>query len=162
MSISHSELLSLLHYDPETGYWSRRTQVINGKPPGEIFEPTHNAGYVHIFIGGKKRLAHRLAVFYMTGLWPIGRIDHRDTVRSNNKWENIRPATQSQNLANQRKRKDNTSGYKGISWSRTKWRVRLSVNNKQLELGYCRDLAEACRIYIEAAQQHYGEFARAR
>lgn len=161
MSISHSELQRLLHYDPETGIWTRRIATINSKPPGEPFLPTHNHGYVHIYVFKKKRLAHRLAVFYMTGEWPKGKIDHKNQNRANNSWKNIRPATQSRNAANSRIRKDNISGFRGVSWNATrkKWDVRITVKRKHIWLGRHADKNVAIETYKQAAIGYFGEFA---
>jgi len=89
-------------------------------------------------------------------------VDHRDMDRLNNKRGNLRPCTQSQNLANSNKRPHNTSGYKGVNWNTTAkmWSARLGFQNKRIFLGYFKTAEEAARVYDKAAVEHFGEFAR--
>jgi hypothetical protein len=163
MSLEHGELLRLLHYDPETGFWSRRIQVHGGKPPGEVFQPVHNAGYVHICIGQKKYLGHRLAVFYMTGEWPKDKVDHEDTNRANNKWTNIRPCSQRQNRRNSRISKANKTGLKGVYFNKKERKFEAQIKlQKSTYLGRFDCPAAAHFAYLIAADLHFGVFARAR
>ena len=89
MTISHSELKRLLHYDPETGLWRRLIKLHPSQTVGKPILPVHRLGYVHFTLFKKKYLGHRLAWFYMTGAWPKKGIDHRDGNPANNKWENL-------------------------------------------------------------------------
>ena len=69
-----------------------------------------------ITVDGKRYRAHRLAWLYVYGAWPLGRLDHEDTDRQNNRIKNLRPASNAENLHNRGKQKNNTSGYKSVSW----------------------------------------------
>lgn len=90
------------------------------------------------------------------------RWDHADGDGLNNKKSNLRPATCSQNQANARKRKDNTSGFKGVSWHRRhkKWYACLSHQGKIRFLGLFEDAERAAQAYDSAAIELRGEFAR--
>jgi len=74
----------------------------------------------------------------MTGEWPCGDVDHKDTDRVNNKWNNLRDVTKSVNSRNKSQHKNNTSGSVGVSWhsKREKWVATIYVEGKQLHLGY--------------------------
>jgi hypothetical protein len=98
----------------------------------------------------------------MTGEWPSTGMDHKDQDSTNDRWENLRPATQTQNLANARKRSDNTSGSRGVSWSRSKkkWRAFVNLNGKQFHCGYFDDIEEAKKARDLKASTLHGEFAR--
>lgn len=90
------------------------------------------------------------------------RIDHRNGNGLDNRKVNLRPCTHSQNLQNQRKRKDNTSGYKGVAWhpGARKWYAYIQVEKKRLHLGLFANPVEAAQAYDAAARLHFGEFAR--
>ena len=88
-------------------------------------------------------------------------IDHIDGNRLNNQRSNLRLATSSQNKMNRGPRKDNKSGYKGVSWhkQRDKWTSRIMANGKYLSLGLFDNIFEAVRAYNLAAKKHHKEFA---
>jgi hypothetical protein len=75
--------------------------------------------------------------------------------------ENLRRATQLENNRNQRIRMDNTSGVKGVSWSkaRQKWRAHICVNGKRKYLGYFTRIEDAREAYDSAALKYHGKFA---
>ncbi len=120
-------------------------------------------GYIVIWVDDKLYLAHRLAWLYVTGEWPKRGIDHWDTDKSNNSWGNLRSATQSQNLANQRISPVNTSGFKGVCWHKLgkKWMAQIKVDGRHIYLGLFETAEEAHAVYVAAAEHHFGEFARA-
>lgn len=165
--LTQQRLKELLHYDPETGLFSwRDTPRTPGRrhSPGDIAGTVHRkTGYVRIGIDGTKYYAHRLAWLYMTGEWPDEQIDHRDTNRANNRWGNLRLATNQQNAINMKRPKDNTSGAKGVLWSKQsgKWVARLVVNGRQLHGGFFDTVEEASAAYVRLAKMHFEEFARA-
>ncbi len=95
------------------------------------------------------------------GEWAPGEIDHEDRDSSHDHIDNLRLATSSQNHANSRIRSNNTSGYKGVTWSsvQNKWQAQISVNNHLMYLGCFEDIDEAKRVYDAAAIRYFGEFA---
>ena len=80
-----------------------------------------------------------------------------------NRRENLRLCTPSQNLANMKKSSKSTSGIKGVSWSKRhrKWEAWVSVNGRRIFLGSFNTPEASHAAYARAARQHYGEFARA-
>lgn len=90
-----------------------------------------------------------------------GLIDHKDRNSLNNQFENLRPATYSQNNANKGLQRNNTSGYKGVSYHKRsgKFRVMIAVQKHATYLGTFLNPEEAAKAYDRAAKRLFGEFA---
>jgi hypothetical protein len=88
-------------------------------------------------------------------------VDHVDRDGLNNRGDNLRPASRTQNNAHQQKRCDNSSGYRGVSWYAPtgKWMAKITAHGHQMYLGYFQDIKDAARAYDVAAIKHFGEFA---
>lgn len=155
--ITQEDLLDNLVYDADTGNFTWKKQngpKIAGQPAGY----PHGEGYVCVGFRGETHLAHRLAWLYMTGRWPANDVDHVNGDRSDNRWENLREATRSENLRNQKVRTNSKSGYKGITWDaeRRKWLVQ--VDHKYVGRFAClEDAVEASKDY---RRSYHGDFAR--
>jgi len=90
-------------------------------------------------------------------------VDHINRNRLDNRKENLRLATVSQNGINSDKRKDKTSSiYKGVSWSKhaNMWKARINFNKKEFHLGYFKLEDDAAEAYNTAAIRYFGEFAK--
>ena len=87
--------------------------------------------------------------------------DHRNKCTIDNRRKNLRPADNDENSQNARRRKDNTSGVKGISWAKhvNSWLVRVGYNNTRKHIGYFKEFEKAHAALIEAVQALHGEFA---
>lgn len=161
--LTHDRLKEVLDYDPLTGVF--RWKVDAGKKKikaGSVAGGNRRDGYLRISIDGARYYGHRLAWFWMVGSWPDPECDHRDLDVSNNRWENLRLATSTQNKGNSGLRSDNTSGLKGLRWEvdRGRWLVRISIEGRMKNLGRYEDKGAAAAAYEAAAKQHFGEFAR--
>jgi hypothetical protein len=88
-------------------------------------------------------------------------IDHINGDRPDNRIENLREATRRENPYNQGMCKNNTSGFRGVSWHNHSkaWLVRLCVNGKSKIIGYFKDLELAGLVADEARALHHGKFA---
>lgn len=168
MSVTPELLRELLHYDPETGLFTR-IKIISSRSRiriGNIAGCADGQGYIRIKIGGRSGrcfAAHRLAWLYMTGKWPENEIDHVDLNPSNNRWSNLREANRSTNIANTRRRADNTSGLKGVYRGpgiERPWRAEITLHKKRVFIGAFATIEEAKAAYDAMAVDHYGEFAR--
>jgi hypothetical protein len=111
----------------------------------------------------KEILLHREVMESMLGhAIPDGyEVDHKDGNPLNSIRPNLRLATRAENVRNTRTPKNNTSGYKGVSWNKPlqKWRARIKVNNKNIHLGLFDDPELAHKAYCEAADKYHGEYA---
>ncbi len=149
--LTQDRLKELAEYSAETGELIRYDGV-----PGSF----NSKGYPQITIDGMTYPVHRLAWLYMTGEWPKHQIDHKNRVKTDNAFLNLREATQSQNMINGGKSKRNKSGYRGVSWHSKyqKWRACISINGKLIHLGYTETAEDAHSLYINAGRIHFGEF----
>jgi hypothetical protein len=102
------------------------------------------------------------AIFLLHYGYLPGYIDHKDGDSLNNKIENLRPATQSQNMGNSRMKSTNTSGYKGVTFRKDtgKWAAALMISGKHISLGCHATKEEAHQAYILGSQKHFGQFAK--
>jgi hypothetical protein len=89
--------------------------------------------------------------------------DHINCDTLDNRRENLRPASFSENARNSRRGINNTSGLKGVCWNaqRGKWQAGIKTNGRSIHLGLYTDKYEAHAAYYEAASRLFGEFARA-
>jgi hypothetical protein len=159
-------LKELLHYDRETGFFTWRMLRPGRSPQGKIAGSVRSNpkdpcfGYRYITVDHFRTSAHRLAWFYVYEKWPTGDLDHRDMVRDNNRIDNLREATRSQNMANARRPRHNTSGYKGATFVNGRWTAQIQFNSKNLILGYFSSAEEAHEAYCQAGKRLFGEFFR--
>ena len=157
------QLRELLSYNPETGIfnWARK----NGKVYryGKVAGTINSQGYCQIMIDLVIYRAHRMAWAYVTGQWPEHEIDHVNGDRLDNRFCNLRQATRTQNGRNLGMKKNNTSGYRGVTWDAQsqRWKAQITVNRKQIHIGLFDTPKEAHVAYCKAAVFYFGEFARA-
>lgn len=156
--LTQAELKEVLHYDPDTGIFTRlkaHEPKYVGKPAGHI----NTKGYVIIKIGQKAYKAHRLAFLYVYGSWPQHQVDHVNQDKADNRIKNLRNATNSQNQHNCKKRAGNNP-YKGVSKNSSGkgWEASITVNYKPHYLGYFKTPEEAYESYKQAAKKLHGEF----
>lgn len=88
-------------------------------------------------------------------------VDHRDNNTLNNKKDNLRVCNAHESARARRKSKNNSSGFKGVCWSKrsSKWCAYIKVDYKKIHLGRYPDVIEAAKAYDEAATKYFGEFA---
>lgn len=157
MSRSQSELRKILDYDPVTGHLIRKVKTSNNTKVGERAGWKTANGYRAISIFGKQHLEHRLIYLWMTGAFPQNNVDHINQIKDDNRWNNLRLATKSQNEGNTPLRKNNKSGHKCVCWdsSRSKW---LVVVAKKF-IGRHTNKDEAISVAKKELKKHYGEFS---
>lgn len=165
--LDQGTLKALLNYDSATGLFSWKVSRGRYARPGLAAGTLHkvkrsNSPYIRIKIDGRSYLAHRLAFLYMTGKWPDAEPDHISTDTTDNRWENLREATSSQNQANRKVRRDNKLGIKGVHYCKRDKRfiATFQINGRQKRLGGFKTAEEAQSAYAFAVQSHFGEFAR--
>lgn len=161
MKPTAERIRELLDYNPLTGVFIWRISPCNNTPAGSV-AGANSEGYILIRVDGGRYKGHQLAWLYMTGEWPPSRIDHEDTNRGHNAWDNLRLATNSQNKANMGKRADNKSGFKGVCWypQTKRWRAGIGFQGTRKTIGYFDSPEKAHAAYCAEASRLFGEFAR--
>lgn len=118
-----------------------------------------NTGAVSTHDAGKFLGLHHVVL----GIKPIwgADVDHEDGDILNNRKANIRLCTHRENSSNRKLNKNNTSGFKGVWWkkSREKWAAEITVKNKCIYLGYFKNKKDAAAAYNAGAIKHHGNFA---
>jgi HNH endonuclease len=159
MMLTQKRLRELLDYDPVTGWFTWRVNkndhASKGKRAGQV-HPLY--GYRCVCLDGRHYRMARLAFLWMTGEWPKPEADHKNCVRADDRWDNLRSANRQQNLANSKPR--GQSGLKGVTWTKGKYQAAIRVNCRTIYLGRFDDPQSAHAAYVAAASKHFGQFAR--
>lgn len=155
----------LLDYNPTTGEFRWKVSRGGTAKAGSIAGSFRKDGYCAIKIDGRDFKAHRLAWLYMKGEWPMAEIDHIEQVAGqhfDNRFENLREASASENSRNQRMQANNSSGYHGVSWHKanSKWVAQIWHHGKRKYLGYFDTAEEAALAYDQTARELHGPFAK--
>lgn len=128
---------------------------------GSVAGSMDTRGHIQVRVNRILVHAHRVIFLWHHGYLP-DEVDHRDMDKANNRIENLREATRSQNIANRSLRSDNKSGFKGVSFRKDvgKWVASIQKDKKRICLGAYIRLEDASAAYASAAREMYGEFAR--
>jgi hypothetical protein len=160
--LTHQKVQELFDYDAESGVltWrvTRTCKAVKGSRAGHLTK----AGYRTVHINGKQYMEHRLCWLHVHGCFPPTDLDHKNRDRSDNRIENLRPATDSQNQANKGALPTNRScGVRGVTRHKTgKWQAGITINGRRRHLGLHASVDDAAAAYRAAAEAHFGEFAR--
>lgn len=155
---SMDRLKELYHCNPITGIFIHKKTSRQSKR-GVIAGGLTSDGYITVGIDGIGYRAHRLIWYYVHGTWPP-EIDHKNRVKTDNRIDNLRIATTSQNQMNS----DRTGSKKsklprGVHVHRGRYQSVITVDGKMKHLGCFYSIKEAALAYEEAARKHFGEFA---
>ncbi len=148
MELTQARLKELVNYDPDTGKFCK---VKNGAPMGHVKKAL---GYVILYIAGKQYLAHRVAVFYMTGCWPTEDTDHANGIRSDNRWQNVSAKSYSENQQNRGgAQRNNKLGVLGVRKYGHRFMAKIRVNREDHYLGLFKTPEEAHAVYMDAKRR---------
>lgn len=156
-SLTYERLLELLHYNPRTGLFKWRVHRYRW-PVGSVAGGFNSKGYIYITLDGYRYPASRLAWFYRTKIYSTKQIDHKNRKRSDNRFVNLRPATNGQNRCNSACIAK--SGLKGVYKVRYGWQAIIKSNRIRHYLGMFKTKEAAHHAYSVAAKKFHGEFAR--
>ena len=152
-ALTADRLRELLNYDPETGVFTWRVGRKKCRV-GAIAGCLSN-GYIAVMLEGRYYRCHRLAWLHFYGVWPSREIDHANRVRSDNRIANLREVSSSQNKQNTPRQKNNTSGFRGVSWHKrdSRWQAKIALHGKRRFLGLFDSPEEASAAYEAAAAE---------
>ncbi len=154
--IPDDEIRRLFSYCPTTGQ-------IRSKHDNKTRGKRSSDGYLQVNIRGRLVMAHRLAWMLHHGEWPKKLIDHINGIPADNSISNLRLALPTENVANSKRRVDNKSGAKGVSYCATtkKWVAYLDFNGKRVLNKTCGTFDDAVQLRRAAAEHYFGHFAHA-
>ncbi|CAI2490443.1 Uncharacterised protein [Serratia ficaria] len=160
VNMNATELRKILEYDELSGDFRWVKTVSPTGVSGDIAGSVGRSGYHSMVISGKRYYAHRLAWLYVNGSVDGVEIDHINGVKHDNRISNLRIATHSQNQMNRKKPKNNTSGFKGVSWSKRakKWRVDICANGVRKTIGLFEEKIAAIEAHSKYSEILHGEF----
>lgn len=149
-------------YDAINGrlVWEKPLRNIT-KKPGDIVGGPDPKRYSSVFLLGHRFSVHRLIWLWHHGIYPTGNIDHINGNPADNRIENLRIATQAQNVANRVRKSCHGAGVDAGSDGKFTARITLPMTKKRLYLGRFSTAAEAAAAFIGASIVLHGEFTAA-
>lgn len=158
--ITREMLIEHLDYNPETGALVVKTGF--GKHKSSRPVATNKDGYLVFKIGGRngrQLRAHRAIWCLVHGYWPKGLIDHINGDKVDNRLSNLRDLSHRDNIINMKAKKNNTSGYRGVSRAANanKWVASICVNYRTIHLGRFETAEEASHAFETAARKYFGQ-----
>lgn len=154
--LMQSELMVLFNYNPTTGDLTRKLRTSNRIKVGDPAGSLKPSGYIQVrCCDGRMLLAHRIAWVYHYGSIPDDiEVDHINGIRSDNRIANLRLASDSQNAQNQRRsRKDNKSGFLGVSVYGDRFIASIQFEKKWFYLGIFDKAEEAHSAYLKKKRE---------
>jgi hypothetical protein len=149
-TITQARIQELLHYDPETGVFTRKKPG-PGIAVGQVCGTVDQEGYVRARVDMKTYGVHRLAWLYVKGQFPAGEVDHINGNRRDNRIENLRDVSKASNLQNQKRAQAGSrSGLLGAYYNQGKWRAAIQTNGMNKNLGNFNTPEEAHQAYLAA------------
>lgn len=145
------ELRDMFEYH-EDGYLIRKS---TGKPCGK--RANRHTGYAIVGVGKRRLCAHRIIFAIVYGEIPVGEVDHINGDRMDNRIENLRDVSSSENMHNSKKRKDNSSGFPGVTWYALcqKWRAQIMADKRQIHIGDFDDFEDAVQARKKAKIKYH-------
>ena len=163
-SLTHTRLKELLRYNPATGTFIWK--IYRGPLARAGYQAGTSDGHGHkqICISGKLYMAHRLAWFYVHGVWPTGDIDHMNGIRYDNRIRNLRDVATADNCQNVvDARSSSKSKVLGVHRTKYSFIAQIAVGGKKQHLGSFKTVEKAQAAYLAAkAELHPGDLTERR
>lgn len=153
----------IFDYSPETGELRWKFRLSKRVQLHAVAGSFDDQGRIKIGIRGRDYFAHRIIWVWMTGKWPTKEVDHINENKADNRWTNLRQATPSQNHRNRGMQRNNTTGYKGVTFvkSRNCYIGGVKLNGKRYNCGPTFKTAkEAYEAVCALAKKLHGEWSK--
>lgn len=146
-------------FEYRDGYLIWKVSPNNRNKVGSVAGCADNNGYILVGLDRRLHKAHRLIFLLHHGYLPE-HIDHINGNPADNRIENLRAATMTQNMRNKALQRNNTSGCKGVVFNKnnSKWMVNLRLNKLRYFLGYYEDKELADLVASSFREKYHGEF----
>lgn len=156
--LTAERLREVVDYDPDTGVFIRKVRLAQRHQVGDradfVVTGGHLKDYRRVSLFSERFLAHRLAWLYVHGEWPKHDIDHINGDKGDNRIANLRDVPNAINRQNMRRARSDslTSRYLGVHYhlKGKKWRARIQVNGKCIQVGMFDTEEAAHAAYVEA------------
>lgn len=158
-TLNVSLVKELFDYDENTGnliYKKARKRI----KVGDIVGSEHNNGYLQCRIGDHIYYLHRLVWLFKKGVWPSGEIDHINRNKKDNRIENLRIASRSENNKNVDCRKTSITKVKGVRFDKrsNRYVAYITEKGKYKHVASCSTLEEAIIYRTDYAKKLHKEF----
>lgn len=150
-----SQMKEFFEVDCEGNLLWKKSKGPRGKVGAKVGTSTTHGRFRTIFLG-KSYYNHRIIWYLHYGEWPNCDIDHKDNDPKNNKIENLRLCSRSQNCAN----KTSKRLYKGVYQKRDKWYSSILKEGKSYHLGTFNTPEKAALAYNDKATELFKDFAK--
>ena len=155
----------IFSYEKSTGflYWKSKSSVYSRIAIGSKAGYLNKSGYLIVTVNFKKLSVHRIVWEMHNDKIQDGMcIDHINGNKKDNRLENLRLATMSQNVCNQSLGKRNKSGFKGVCKpkNQSSWVAQICINKNITHLGYFDTKEEAYAARVAAEKEYHGDFAQ--
>lgn len=133
-----SEIKEFISYDPDTGIFSRIKKTSRSHGLAANIGSPAPTGYLRISLGGRSYLAHRLAIFWITGAMPPDNmsVDHINGNPADNRAANLRVCPQIDNVKNNRGHARRAAQYKGVQACLKKWTAQITAKKANHYLAF--------------------------
>ena len=160
MILTKEKLLGYLHHR-DSGQFTWKVTRNHKARAGDFAGTLHPNGAIVICVEGRFYKAHRLAWLYHHGELPAMQVDHINRNRQDNRIENLRLVTNSQNSMNKGRHPNNKSGIKGVFWESRKqrWKAEVWKENKSHFGGYFKCKDEAAHAARALRERLHGDYA---
>jgi|GEM_PF-379607 len=154
LPLTCEKLKQIVFYDEQNGLFYKRETTTRTKSGAPIGVVNKNSGYCMQKIEGKSYSSHRLAWFYVYGVWPSGVIDHIDGIKTNNKIANLRDVSKRENSQNRKCHRDGrVAGVTFRSDLKKPWVARIKINGATKTLGTFLTQSEARNAYLSSCEE---------